>query len=65
MFIVILTNSRPKSNVCQSYEEHNVNSTVILQLQFHTFHYFNIFKYLNTWHCTSQTDEMVLVFLCI
>jgi len=45
MFIAILMSSKPKSNVCQNYDEHNVNRTTVLYLQFHTFYNINI---LNT-----------------
>jgi len=37
----------------------NVNNAVILDLQFYTFYNFNSFKYLNTWHCTSQIVVLV------
>jgi len=65
MFLVILRSSKPKANICRNYDAHNVNRTVILYLQFHTFYNINTFKYLSTWHCTSQTDVLVLVLLCI
>ena len=31
----------------------------------YVFYNFHISKYLNTWHCTSQIEVLVLVLLCI
>jgi hypothetical protein len=39
---------------CVSYDKHDVNNAVILYLPFYMFYNFNVLKYTNTWHCTSQ-----------
>jgi hypothetical protein len=47
------------------FDKYDVSSALILYIPFYVFHNFNIFKYLNIWQCTSQSDLLVLVFLCI
>jgi hypothetical protein len=52
-------------NFSKIYDKHNVNNVLILYLPLHIFYNINTFKYLNTWHCTSQIYILVLVVLCI